>query len=341
MKKMKKIKIYTISDKRPDLIPIQYKSIISHVKDECEFIVLNNSVDDKNRFDNIQNVCNSINIKSIPVELDSEFQYMNGEIHYDNGKYLNPNLACAYPMIWSWQKIITEDDSISVIIDSDMFFIKDVSIHELMQNHDFAFVPHYRGNMEIFYPWNGIVISNIPNMPNPKEMNWGCGLVNNIPVDVGGQGHFYLKKYKNNLKSLYLSQFAILEDMNLNSIKTNLNGSFDIFIDIQSNKVNIPVKPYSDKKIFPHEIERENIWNYPLSFLFSMLKWTNKFNFPKPTFVDLIKVENDDSIDQSFIFHYKAGSNYMPWATQEYNELKTESLFKVLQDKFNNYEKNL
>jgi hypothetical protein len=327
---MKKIKIYTLSDKRPDFISIQYKTIVDHIKDEFEYIVLNNAVDDKKRFNEIENICNSIGVKSIAVELDPEFQYMNGEIHYNDNKYCNPNLACAYPIIWAWQKIITEDDNISVIIDSDMFFIKDVSICNIMRNYNFAFVPHYRGDMEIFYPWNGIVICDIPNMPNPKEMNWGCGRVNSVAVDVGGQGHFYLEKHKKDLKNLYLNQFSICEDINDNIVKTNVNGSFELIVDIQSNTVTIPKNPWSNEKIFPHQKESENILNYSLEFLFSMMKWIEKFNFPKPIFVDLIKIENNDFIDECFIFHYKAGSNYMPWANEEYNSSKTKSLFKVL-----------
>ena len=329
MKKMKKIKIYTLSDKRPDFISIQYKTLVNHIQDDFEYIVLNNSVDDIERSNSIENTCSTLGIMSIKVILDDEFKFMNGENHFENGKYCNPNLACAYPIIWAWQKIITEDNSISVIIDSDMFLIKDISILETIKDYNFSFVPHYRENMEIFYPWNGIVIADIPNMPNPKEMNWGCGRVNGIPVDVGGQGHFYLEKYKKQLKNLYLSQFSIGDDRSDN-VELTLNGCFCYYFNVQKNEVKISQNPWSENKIFPHEKQKTNFWEHALPFFLSMVSWAKKYNFPKPTFIDLIKLESNYQIEDSFIFHYKAGSNYMPWMNDSYNQSKTESLNKVL-----------
>lgn len=326
---MKKIKIYTLSDKRPDFIPIQYKTVVDHIQDDFEYIVLNNAVDSIERSNEIENICSTLDIKSIKVSLDDEYKFMNGEKHFENGKYPNPNLACAYPIIWAWQKIITEDNSISVIIDSDMFLIKDVSILEITKNYNFSFVPHYRGNMEIFYPWNGIVIADIPNMPNPKEMNWGCGRVNNIPVDVGGQGHFYLEKYKNELKNLYLSQMSIGDDRS-NNIELTLNGYFGYFLNLQTNQVSMSQNPWNENKIFPHEKEKKSFFEPSLNFFLSMLNWITTYDFPKPTFVDLIKLEDDCKVEDSFIFHYKAGSNYMPWANDFYNKSKTKALDKVL-----------
>ena len=51
--------------------------------------------------------------------------------------------------------------------------------------------------------------------------------------------------------------------------------------------------------------------------------------FPHPVWIDLIKTQNQE-IKESFIFHYKSGSNYQPFATPEYNEKKTQELTKLL-----------
>lgn len=52
---MKKITIYTVADKRPDFIPVQYDTLKKYIRDEYEYIVLNNAIDSryrKRRFSN-------------------------------------------------------------------------------------------------------------------------------------------------------------------------------------------------------------------------------------------------------------------------------------------------
>jgi len=52
-------------------------------------------------------------------------------------------------------------------------------------------------------------------------------------------------------------------------------------------------------------------------------------DFPHPYSVDVFKTK-DQPFDDYFIFHYKSASNYPPFATPEYNKLKTEALIKLL-----------
>lgn len=51
--------------------------------------------------------------------------------------------------------------------------------------------------------------------------------------------------------------------------------------------------------------------------------------FPRPYSVDMFKVKGADWGD-CFVFHYKTGSNYAPHCTDEYNQLKTKALLKIL-----------
>ena len=67
-----------------------------------------------------------------------------------------------------------------------------------MKDYNLAFIPSYRysqkyseksrGQIALRYPWNGLVIADIPNMPNPSELKWGLGVFNGQPCDVGGEG---------------------------------------------------------------------------------------------------------------------------------------------------------
>ena len=47
-------------------------------------------------------------------------------------------------------------------------------------------------------------------------------------------------------------------------------------------------------------------------------------------FIDLIKFEEDDSMEDAFVLHYKNASNGNAWQSDDYNALKTRSLNRVL-----------
>ena len=52
-------------------------------------------------------------------------------------------------------------------------------------------------------------------------------------------------------------------------------------------------------------------------------------HFPKPAWVDVFAVKGKP-FGEAFVFHYKSGSNYKEFATNEYNRLKTEAMIKIL-----------
>ena len=53
-----------------------------------------------------------------------------------------------------------------------------------------------------------------------------------------------------------------------------------------------------------------------------MVQYAAKYEFPKPTFIDLIKFEVDDNMEEAFILHYKNASNGNAWQSDEYNSKK-------------------
>lgn len=338
---MNKIKIYTFSHNRPDFIELQYNSIKKHVKDDFEFIVFNNEYPggdggfDPNRISEIDTECNRLGIKTIHVELEPEFKILNNRVLYDNGQYVGGAAACAYSLSWAWQRHISKENCIIVVMDSDMFFCQDISIIDRMNGYNFAYCPSYRKNHEVKYPWNGIVFADIPNMPNPQEMTWGDGIVNGIPTDVGGELHHYLEKYKNELRQLYIDMWGYLVETN-NFIELTVNGCAQYFMNLENKKLEIRdprTLVYDDNlKSFPHQISRPHYWEYFLNNYSDINKIVTKYNFPKPIYLDFIKFEKDETIDTSFILHYKSASNYQAWANDDYNINKTTILKTFLKD---------
>lgn len=332
---MEKIKIYTFSHNRPDFIELQYNSIKKHIKDNFEYIVFNNEFPggdggfNLHRSEQIKNECQRLGIRCIYIEFDPKLQILNNRLVYQNNAYMGGAAACAYSLSWAWQNFISKDPGIIIVIDSDMFFCKDISIKNIMKNYNFGYCPSYRKNHEVKYPWNGIIFADIPNMPNPHEMTWGDGIVDGIATDVGGELHYYLKKYKNELKQLYIDIWGYLVDTE-DYVEISTNGCAQYYINFTTNDIQIRdprTIVYSDNtKAFPHQKERNNYWNYFYQNCFYLKKFADECKFPKPSYFDLIKLENSDLLSDSFIIHYKSGSNYQPWASEQYNKQKTEIL---------------
>ena len=353
------IKIYTYSHNRPDFIEPQYNSIKKHVKDDFEFIVFNNERNGGDpgsgykpeRIDEIYDVCKKLNIKCIRVELDPELQFINGYKQFEGDSYVSGGShACAYSFSWGWKHYISQDSDISMIIDSDMFFIKDISIQSLLVDYNLAFIPSYRyhskyqsednrGSIALHYPWNGVVIADIPNMPNPSELKWGLGVFNGQPCDVGGEGHSYLDTYKDQLKIKYIDMVSVQRDIAYEGdehappegyIEMGFNGCSPMHVNLDDGEFVILDYQHSNHKTFPHQKHRDDYWQYVYDCFTYMVKFAEDNSFPKPTFIDLIKFEEDDDMKESFILHYKNGSNSNVWQNEDYNNKKTVSLNKVL-----------
>ena len=147
--------------------------------------------------------------------------------------------------------------------------------------------------------------------------------------------NFYLEKYKEDLKINYIDQWGLCEDSKVPS-QLVLNGCSEFKIDFENETLEITQYQNSDIKTFPHQVDRENYWEYFCDNYIKIKDITEKYNFPKPTFVDFMKLEKDNSIDDAFIFHYKNASNTLPWMKGDvgeiYNQQKTECLEKFLSD---------
>ncbi len=351
------IKIYTYSHNRPDLIKPQYESFKRHIKDDFEFIVFNNERAGSNPFsgyspDRVQeifDVCSELNIQCIRVDLDPDLQFINGYKQFEGDSFTGDgSQVCGYAFSWGWKHYISKNDCLSLIIDSDMFFIKDICIEDKMKDYNLAFIPSYRytrkysdndrGEIALRYPWNGIVIADIPNLPNPSELKWDLGVFNGQACDVGGGGHKYLLDYQKELKIKYIDHVSIQRDADSGDkhtppdgyIEMGFNGCSPMHVNLEEKEFLILDYQHSDTQTFPHQKEREDYWQYVYDCFTYMVSYAKKFDFPKPTFIDLIKFEVDDNMEDSFVLHYKNASNGNAWQTDEYNTQKTKALSRVL-----------
>jgi len=214
------IKIYTFSHKRPDFIELQNKSFMKNVKCDYEFIIFNNANFDidKRQYNEIKNICKNNNLQCIDIEKDLDLiveleRLESMPIFHGDKTYVNANIACAYPLCWAWENIISKSNDMVCFIDSDMFLIEEENMIDICNKYNLCYVPQYRGeNNKIYYMWNGLIFINIKNIPDKENFNLWCGRCDGIPVDVGGQTHYYLQNYKSQLNILEIGYQNIWED---------------------------------------------------------------------------------------------------------------------------------
>lgn len=162
------IKIYSIHFNRPDFIRIQYDSFCKFIKNEFEFLVLNNSCDE-----NIRNTCENLGISCIDL----------------NNTGIHPSESHSLALI-ELKKYITNDGNFHVILDHDMFIVDDIDFFEYMENYSLMFIDQKRGHLT--YMWPGLVIINSSVCPRLETLNFSLGIFDGVRCDSGGESYKYL-----------------------------------------------------------------------------------------------------------------------------------------------------
>lgn len=349
---MKKVTIYTLADKRPDFIPVQYESFKKFLKDDYEYIVINNAIGSKKRKNLIKKTCETLGIKQIEVKKDKRFKTIGKQKVFSMfGFYVNPNVAAAYPIKWIWEKFCSDNtDRLAVLIDSDMFLCKEVSFNEELGESDASLILQYRGledieNPKVAYPWNGICIFNIEKIPNLKDLNWDCGVIksaflNGYSVDVGGYGHFWLQENKIKIKNI--SEYAIHNYKILSEnkiwLEAVINGNFHYSFEYDKNTKQTFNLFYFKNGAWQKFAEQKILPNFPADFMNTLKEKTVRYfekyvlekkTYPDPTFLGIIEFETYDNSSEAFIIHNKAGSGYMGF-DDKYGKQKLDFIEKTL-----------
>lgn len=178
MPTLSKVLILTQSYNRPDFIEIQYQTLKKFLRDEYEFIVFNDAID-QNIYDQIVQVCGKHDIQCIP---------MPQELHH----------PCNYPSVrhcsiikYTLETIGFKADDIIAFLDSDLFLIREFSIRECMENFDIAGLEAYREHVK--YLWPGLIFLDMRTMPNKETIRFECAMIDGICTDSGGSTHYYIK----------------------------------------------------------------------------------------------------------------------------------------------------
>jgi hypothetical protein len=196
------IKIYTVAENRPDFIDLQMRMLKKNLQEGFEFIVFNNAALAVNGpwYREINTTSAQCGAKVIDVtrdtELEAKYQVLEptGPIFTRTGLYASPNVGCAYPFCWAWDKVVSKEKGSIFWSHSDVFLTRPIALSELLTRHPLWFIQQGRGE-HIRYMWEAAVLADLSQLPEPATMNWWCGKVDGVPVDVGGQTHFYLRAH--------------------------------------------------------------------------------------------------------------------------------------------------
>lgn len=196
-------------------------------------------------------------------------------------------------------------DDLVFKIDSDMFFISDIDINNFFENYDLFYVPNYPPNYESLI-WSGIFGINVKKIEIDLDFRPKIVIPNS---DTFGQSILLTSdnKLRKKLFELY-NLFDVVDDV----IVTSLN--IDCVMKFKDNSL-----IFIEKQNYPIEKNK----NYLLKFN-DIISEMKLYNFPTPYNIDVIRVDEKD-----FIFHFKS-SNWCPWYTEDYLNLKKSALIKLL-----------
>ena len=201
------IKIYTFQFNDADFLEYQYKTFKKFLKEEHQLVCINNATDE-NKKETIQKKA---------VEL--------GVPHYFP-KNVNHSLA-GYShqtaIQWTWDNFIVNSDDISIILDHDIFLIKEFSPD---LSYDITGIMQGRGeHIRYFHP-GFMVINN--TLKDKETVSFKGEVIDGHTCDSGGNTYRYIQNHPN-LKIRYLNLVNICaEHENLNIIPEQFRDGYEL-----------------------------------------------------------------------------------------------------------------
>jgi len=329
-----KLRLYTIADKRPDFLRLQFESLEKYLLDDFELIVINNAVErgSRERHREISSLCKVLGVREVrigrfPVRSVAGLPPMTL-----TREYRNPSFAAAYPLKRIWKRMISENrDGAFVFFDSDMFLIRKISILAEFGDGDAALIPQFRGlknggrdaKVHYFSPAFGLYFP--AKIPKLRSWLWDPSFsrrtyINGEVVDVGGRVHHWLRK--NSLKNFCLAETEIYDfeeiDKEVFRIRGHHNGNFGFELTYHQEsgaigdfKADVPVSESGKLFVLPHLDE-----NYPEVLQKRIASLFDRFIsgrdiYPQPLRLAFLHPENSVIDVSPFIVHHKAGSGYL------------------------------
>lgn len=188
-----KVLIITHSYNRPDFIKIQSDMFKRLLKDEYEFVVFSDAAD-QSMDDAIKNMCIDCQVTyvRVPQEIHSR-----PYLYREPGDDLNrPNIRHANVVQYSMDMLGFDHEGPVVILDSDMFLIRPMSVIQELANSKCDIISFLKGTEpDITYLCPAFMIFDMSTLPDKKTLQFNCGRVKGISLDSGGDSYYYLQNH--------------------------------------------------------------------------------------------------------------------------------------------------
>jgi hypothetical protein len=209
---MEKVVIYSTTSSRGDMVKRQYDSFKKFLKEDIRFVVLNNESENPSIKDRIDEAARQAGAESIRTKFSNQKGPCGPKDYIPCANPRNASERHSLGLKWSWENVISnQKERYSLIIDSDMFLVKPLSVVELLDGHSIAAVPQSRGAHEghkegrwvcrYFCPY--LVFLDMPNLPDKEMVDWNCAQVviteggrdYTYKIDVAGRWYLYLESH--------------------------------------------------------------------------------------------------------------------------------------------------
>lgn len=185
-----KVLIITHSYNRPDFIEIQDMTFKRFMKEDYEFVVFNDAQTEK-MCQQIFDTCRKLNLTCLRIPQSiHDAPYLH---RFPGEDYNNPSVRCANVVQYSLDVLGFDHDGLVVLLDSDMFLIRDFSVADYLGEREIAGIPQTRG--PVHYLWNGLMFLNMNTLPDKRSLNFNCGIVEGQHVDTAGFTYYYFQQH--------------------------------------------------------------------------------------------------------------------------------------------------
>ena len=188
------ILIITHCFNRPDFIEWQYRCFKRFLHDDYEYVIFNDA-QDLTLEKKINEICNLLGVRSIRIPQINRVRPKDSPLTLSSWRH-------SQAIRFSMEQLGFSHDGIVMLIDSDMFLIKDFCVEDFLQNYDIAGIQQIRGHT---YLWQGLIFFRMNNLPNKESMNFNPTCVQGIWDDTGGAMHHYFQENQT-IKILFFEQ---------------------------------------------------------------------------------------------------------------------------------------
>jgi hypothetical protein len=253
---VEKTKVVTTVAAWPEALPVMKTQLEKHLKEPFEFICFVDTPSKPGPY-NLWDATLREKALEIARETSDRFYPVPEKLHQERTtqfpatlekKGNNANTRAADTLQFAWNQVIKDSASPVLILDNDMFPIQDFDTREMLSKNPIAGIysisPGKVPADNIDWIWSGLLFLDPTRMPVKEVWSFDCGRVNDVPVDVSGQTHYWLKSAKKfGIEPLWLPH---LSSLNWGREQINPAFSSDVLEFIIKDDRNIKGKFYTE-----------------------------------------------------------------------------------------------